>query len=123
LLGLSWVGEAQDILRKAGRALLAEQRKDGGWAQLPTLTSDSYATGEALVALKQAGSLAVTDAAYQRGVQFLISSQLEDGSWYVRSRAIPLQPYFDSDFPHGRDQFISAAATNWAVMALAPAAK
>jgi ankyrin repeat protein len=123
LLGLSWVGEAQDTLRKAGRALLAEQRKDGGWAQLPTLTSDSYATGEALVALKQAGSLAVTDAAYRRGVQFLIGSQLEDGSWYVRSRAFPFQPYFDSDFPHGRDQFISAAATNWAVMALAPAAK
>jgi len=42
---------------------------------------------------------------------------------YVRSRSLPVQPYFDSDFPHGRDQFISAAATNRAVMALAPAAR
>jgi hypothetical protein len=36
----------------------------------------------------------------------------------VISRAIAIQPYFDSDFPHGADQFISAAASNWAAMAL-----
>jgi hypothetical protein len=60
---------------------------------------------------------------YQQGVRFLLKTQREDGSWYVRTRAIPLQPYFDSEFPHGRDQFISAAATNWATMALAPAAR
>src|SRR5215813_1842677 len=47
------------------------------------------------------------------------STQLEDGSWYVRTRASPIQPYFESGFPHGRDQWISAAATNWATMALA----
>ena len=123
LLGLSWAGAAKERLRLAGRALLEAQRRDGGWAQLPTLASDAYATGQVLVALNQAGSLAVTGAAYQRGVQFLLHSQLEDGSWYVRSRTIPFQPYFDSEFPHGREQFISAAATNWAVMALAPAAR
>jgi hypothetical protein len=33
------------------------------------------------------------------------------------------EPYFDSDFPHSRDQFISAAATNWAVIGLAPRGK
>jgi hypothetical protein len=56
-------------------------------------------------------------------VAFLLRTQLEDGSWFVRSRAIPVQPYFDSGFPHGRDQFISAAATNWATMALMLAAR
>ena len=60
-----------------------------------------------------------TDPVYQKGVRFLLGTQLEDGSWYVRTRAVPVQPYFDSEFPHGRDQFISAAATNWATMALA----
>jgi len=35
---------------------------------------------------------------------------------------LPIQPYFESGFPHGRDQFISAAATNWAATALALAA-
>jgi len=53
----------------------------------------------------------------------LLSTQLEDGSWHVGTRTIPLQPYFDSEFPHERDQFVSAAATNWATMALARAAK
>jgi len=37
----------------------------------------------------------------------------------VRSRGFGFQPYFETGFPHGRDQFISAAATSWAVMALA----
>ena len=87
------------------------------------MTSDAYATGQALVALREAGAIAVTDPAYKRGVEYLLSTQLEDGSWYVRSRAIPFQPYFESGFPHGHDQWISAAATNWATTALLPAAK
>ena len=85
-----------------------------GWAQLSSLASDAYATGQALVALKEAGGMAATDAAYELGTQFLLNTQLEDGSWYVRSRSIPFQPYFESGFPHGRDQWISASATNWA---------
>jgi ankyrin repeat protein len=121
LLGLGWARGNKEAARKAARELMALQRPDGGWAQLPTLASDGYATGQALTALAEAGGLAVTDPAYQRGIQFLLNTQLEDGSWYVRTRAIPSQPYFDSEFPHGHDQFISAAATNWATMALAPA--
>jgi hypothetical protein len=31
---------------------------------------------------------------------------------------MPIQPYFDAQFPYGRDQFISTAATNWATQAL-----
>ena len=123
LLGLHWAGGTKEILRKAVRPLLSEQRASGGWAQLATLSPDAYATGQALVALRECGIVAVTDRAYQRGVKFLLDSQLADGSWHVTSRAIPVQPFFDSDFPHGHDQFISAAATNWAVMALAPAAR
>jgi N-acyl-D-amino-acid deacylase len=87
------------------------------------LSSDAYATGQALVALKESGIISVSSQAYQRGVKFLMTSQMEDGSWFVRTRTLPVQPYFDSDFPHGRNQFISAAATNWAVMALAGASK
>ena len=52
-------------------------------------------------------------------VTFLLASQLEDGSWLVRSRSKPFQKYFESGFPHGKDQFISCAATGWAVTALA----
>jgi ankyrin repeat protein len=123
LLGLIWGQAKPEVIRKAARALLGEQRPDGGWSQVSSLTSDAYATGEALVALKESGTLSVIDSAYKRGIRFLMNTQLEDGSWYVKSRVIPIMPYFESDFPHGVDQFISAAATNWAVMALAPAAK
>jgi ankyrin repeat protein len=123
ILGLVWSGGKQEIARKAGGDLLREQRTDGGWAQLPTLASDAYATGQALVALKEAGVLKPSDQAYKRGAQFLMNTQMEDGSWYVRSRSpIPFQPYFESGFPFGHDQFISAAATNWAAMALVPLA-
>jgi ankyrin repeat protein len=121
LLGLHWGGASADDVRKAGRALAAEQRADGGWSQIPSLTSDAYATGQALVALAESGGLATTDAKFKRGVQFLLNTQFEDGSWFVKSRAIALQPPFEIGFPHGRDQWISAAGTNWATMALARA--
>jgi len=80
LLGLGWarVKANNEIMRKAVGELLAEQRSDGGWAQLPGLASDAYATGQALVALKQAGRLASTAPAYKRGIEFLMKTQLED---------------------------------------------
>jgi hypothetical protein len=106
-----------------GRELLAAQRSDGGWAQNRSLTSDAYATGEALWALREAGALKPADAAYRRGVEFLLVTQWPDGSWHVRSRAPKFQPYFESGFPFEHDQWVSAAATAWAVMALAPATR
>jgi ankyrin repeat protein/mono/diheme cytochrome c family protein len=123
LLGLAWGGlKQEDVkLHAAAKQLLGEQRADGGWSQLPTLDSDAFATGQTLIALREAGAIAVTDAAYQQAVRFLLGSQLEDGSWYVQSRALAFQPYFESGFPHGHDQWVSNAATNWAAMALAAA--
>jgi ankyrin repeat protein len=118
VLGLIWGSGSGPAIAKAARDLLALQRPDGGWAQLSALQSDAYATGQALVALRESRVVKVSDAAYQRGIRYLLNSQLSDGSWYVRTRAPAIQPYFDSDFPHGPDQFISAAATNWAAMAL-----
>jgi hypothetical protein len=119
LLGLGWSRAARARIQTAARALAREQRNDGGWAQLPTLGSDAYATGEALLALEESGAMTPADPVYKRGVDFLMKSQLADGSWHVASRALPIQPFFESGFPHGRDQFISAAATNWATAALA----
>jgi ankyrin repeat protein/mono/diheme cytochrome c family protein len=123
LLGLAWSGADTATIGAAARALVTGQRPDGGWAQIPTLMSDAYATGEALVALAQSGAMKVTSPIYKRGVDFLLKTQNADGSWFVRSRAVPLQPHFESGFPYGRDQFISAAATNWATQALIAAAR
>ena len=117
LLGLTWSNAPKDILKEATTNLISLQKPDGGWSQLSNMKSDGYATGQALVALHEAG-VAAEDPAYQRGIEFLINTQLGDGSWFVKTRAVPIQPYFESDFPHGNDQWISVAATNWATMAL-----
>jgi N-acyl-D-amino-acid deacylase len=118
LLGLSWASAGVEHLRAAAQALLAEQRENGGWAQLPGIETDAYATGQALVALHTSGQVSTADPAYQRGVAFLLRTQLDDGSWLVRTRTKPFQRYKESGFPHGRHQWISAAGTSWAVMAL-----
>ena len=123
LFGLSWAKADQKAIQERARKLLAEQRVDGGWAQVGNLEPDAYATGEALMALYTAGELKVSDAAYKNGVDYRLRTQRPDGSWWVRSRAFPIQPYKESGFPHGKDQWISAAGTGWAAMALSVAAE
>jgi ankyrin repeat protein/mono/diheme cytochrome c family protein len=118
LLGLGWAGAGQEQLRPLVAAMIERQQPDGGWAQLHGLPCDSWATGQALVALNTVGHVTVSDPAFQKGIRFLLRTQFEDGSWYVRSRAWPFQPHFESGFPHGKDQWISAGATAWATMAL-----
>lgn len=119
LQSLSQLDVDSEQLKKLAQKLLDQQREDGGWAQLPEQDSDAYATGTALVALEQSGAVAASDPAYQRGVRYLLKSQKDDGSWHVVTRAKPIQTYFESGFPHGKDQFISMAATCWSTMALA----
>lgn len=119
LLGLNWADADRGIIKQAVQTLAAEQRADGGWADLSTLDSDAYATGLALVALRQGGNFQTADPVYQRGVRYLVRTQLEDGSWHVKSRALGFQPYFESGYPHGPDQWISSAGAGWATMALA----
>lgn len=122
LLGLHWTGAEMPARQRAARQLLAEQRADGGWSQLPALSSDSYATGEVLFALHQGAGLKTSDPAYQRGLRFLLNSQQPDGTWRVASRLHPpapvSPPYVDTEFPAGHDQFISLMGTSWAVNAL-----
>jgi Ankyrin repeats (3 copies)/Squalene-hopene cyclase N-terminal domain len=120
LLGLGWAKANGSETRAAARALVAEQRPDGGWGQLPAIESDAYATGQALMALRAAG-MKPTDPVFERGVAFLLRTQRPDGSWLVRSRVFPFQPLKESGFPHGKDQWISAAGTSWAAMALSSA--
>ena len=121
LLGLHWAGEPAEKLADVAKALLSQQRKDGGWAQLPKLESDAYATGQALYALSRAVKHPTTSRDWQQGLRFLLGTQYDDGSWHVISRAYPFQPTMDSGFPHGRDSWISAAGTSWAVLAMTEA--
>jgi len=121
-LALAWASDHADSARKAARALGQLQHADGGWSQFQGVDSDAYATGQALFALSVAGGIPQDDPMYRRGIAYLLRTQAPDGSWHVKTRAIWLQPYFESGFPYGRDQFISTAGTAWASMALATAA-
>jgi len=122
LLGLRWAGASAEDRSRAAQDLLDLQRSNGGWAEIPHMQPDAYSTGEALVALHEAGGVPVTDAAWQKGLQYLLSTQEADGSWHVHTRmlspAAVSPPYFETGFPYGHDQFLSTDATCWAAMAL-----
>jgi cytochrome c553 len=117
ILGLKWAYPNVRVKESLLRELIAEQRSDGGWAQTPHLQSDAYATGQVLYTLREIG-IVPSDIALRRGVEFLVKTQRDDGTWYVKSRAMKIQPYFESGFPYGHDQWISSAATAWAAMGL-----
>ena len=125
LLGLWWAGVERSELKKLAKALFAIQQPDGGWASLDGRDSDAYSTSQVLVALHDAGGVPLSDPRWQRGIQYLLNTQATDGSWHVVSRLHPpasvSPPYFETGYPYGHDQFLSALAADWAVMALARA--
>ncbi len=125
LLGAHWAGAGEAALRKLAAALMAGQQDDGGWNSIEGRSSDAYSTGEALVALHDAGGVAITDPAWRRGIEWLVRTQAADGSWHVASRLHPpapvSPPYFETGYPYGHDQFISAMGGSFAVIALAEA--
>lgn len=106
-------------IKRAGEQLASRQGDDGGWSQLDGGESDAYATATALVALFEAKHWTAESPSYRQGLRYLLSQQQEDGSWKVTSRSKPFQAYFESGYPHGKDQFISITAGSWATIALA----
>lgn len=118
LLSLPYLDADAGAVEAAVEELLETQREDGGWGQLAEMDSDAYATATALVALLDAGNLSRDHTSVRRGIEYLLKTQLDDGSWHVTTRAKPIQKYFESGFPHGKDQFISISATGWATLAL-----
>ena len=119
LLGLQWWGSNTNYKIRIAKKLRSMQNEDGGWSQLPTMKSDAYATGQTLYALYESGMEKPEDAVYQNGLNYLLKTQDEKGAWFVATRSFPIQPFVDSEFPpYDDNQFISATASNWAVMAL-----
>ncbi len=119
LLGLKWTGAGPQDTQNAADAILKDQHPDGGWAQLPGMQSDAYATGQALYALHVGGGIPVTGPAYKTAVKYLLRTQDRDGSWFVNKRAAFRNNHFDAGFPHGKSLFASFNGTCWAMMALA----
>lgn len=124
VMGMAWAGATRADVDQARHDLMALRHPDGGWPQIPGYASDAYSTGEALVALREAG-VGRNDAAVQRAVTFLSSTQAPDGSWHVRTRMVSpadvSPPYFHTGFPYGKDEYLSFTGTCWAVMGLVSA--
>ena len=120
VLGLAWSNADRATIQSAIRELRSLQAPDGGWSQLPATSTDAYATGMALYAMS-VGGVPAGDPAYQAGLKYLLTTQAADGTWHVRTRALPFQPYFESGYPYGHDQWISAAGAAYATLAIAAA--
>jgi hypothetical protein len=118
LNGLAAAGATSAERAPFVKALKAIQNTDGSWSQLPGIPGDAYATGEALYALHISADVPTSDPVYQKGIQWILRNQLADGTWFVPARTVPVQPFFDSGFPHGSDQWASDAGSSWASMAL-----
>jgi hypothetical protein len=113
LLGLKWINGDKNFIKEQAKKLVATQREDGGWSQLATLESDSYATGQALYALHETDQVKADDASFQKGISFLLKTQHENGLMESEIAVLSFIPFVETKFPHEKDQFISAAGTNW----------
>ncbi len=92
--------------------LMELQRPDGGWSQTDDRESDAFATGQSLAALHRAG-VSSTDAAIRRGIDLLLRTQREDGTWPMTSRPNP-----ETGRPAEFLNPITYAATAWATLGL-----
>ncbi|HLQ45479.1 MAG TPA: prenyltransferase/squalene oxidase repeat-containing protein, partial [Planctomycetaceae bacterium] len=120
LWGLSWFGDESQSRDGVVRKIVERQQPDGGWAAEEGLKSEAYSTGITLFALLDTGE-SPTSLPIARGLEYLARTQQADGSWFVATRAKPVQAFFDNGDPHGKNQFISISATGWSVAAIARA--
>jgi hypothetical protein len=118
LMGLVWTKAPRSDVEAEVRQVLGQQQIGGGWPQRAGMEPDAYATGISLYALHTAG-ISPTNDAYLKGVRFLQQNQYQDGSWLVKTRSYPTQPYFETGYPFGNHQFISAGAASWSALAIA----
>lgn len=118
LLGLKWFGGSAEAHARTVESITKRQREDGGWNAEGKLDSEAYSTGQTLFALLESG-VSAESSVVRRAAEYLAKTQHADGSWFVATRAKPVQVFFDNGDPHGKSQFISIAATGFSTAALA----
>jgi hypothetical protein len=94
------------------RRIQERQNTDGGWSQTKGMTSDAWATGQALYALAHTG-IKPDDPVITRAHAFLIKTQRDDGSWPMTSR--PTKPGGEGSRSLTP---ITGAGSAWAVLGL-----
>lgn len=95
--------------------LLKRQNTDGGWSQAKDMASDAFATGQALYALVSRGGLATDHPAMVRARDFLLTTQMPDGSWTMTSRS---QHSDTSQTSAGNLEPITVSGSAWATLGL-----
>lgn len=118
LWSLTWFGDDATRRREFLDRIAKRQRDDGGWSAERDFSSEAYSTGMTLFALLDNG-VAADSPMITKAAEYLMKTQQPDGSWFVETRAKPVQVFFDNGDPHGKSQFISIAATGWSTAALA----
>ena len=121
LLALKEAGANDEAIRGRGGELRQTQRADGGVGPARRLPSDAYATGSALVALHRGRRAGDRRPGVPPRAWFLLRTQQPDGTWFVKSRSKPFQPYYESGFPLREGPVHLGAASGWATAALAAA--
>ncbi len=114
-LGQSRNGEARVARARAFGLLKEAQGTDGGWGPYVTSQSEPFDSALGVLALAELGPEhavpAFTDAerrdAVRRGRQYLLTAQLEDGSWVETTRP-----------PGGESYAQRISTTAWALLAL-----
>jgi hypothetical protein len=104
-------GDAAKVKVSVERVLTL-QDKDGGWSQKKDTESDAWATGQALYVLSIAGCKP-DDVAVQKARDFLLRTQLGDGSWLMKSRPVGNPPKLTKNL-----EPITYASTSWALLGL-----
>jgi len=92
--------------------IVAKQNADGGWSQVKDAPSDAWATGQTLYVLSPAGRKP-DDPAVRKAREFLVKTQLADGSWLMKSR--PKGPEMKSA---KNLEPITYSGTSWALLGL-----
>jgi hypothetical protein len=126
-------GDRSDEAAELVATLKQRQRADGGWSQIERRASDAYATGHVLYAFQIAGVDPQSET-MQRGVDYLLKSQAQNGSWDMISRenppslvfavsAVTLKPVKIGEEPNPgagprNAEPISFISTAWAAVAL-----
>lgn len=94
------------------KRILELQNADAGWSQAKDMPSDAWATGQTLYVLSLAGRKA-DDPAIRKGREFLLKTQLADGSWLMKSR-----PKGPENKSAKNLEPITYASTAWALLGL-----
>ena len=84
MLGLHWAGANAGKVKSLAAPWLPHSARMADGRRTPTSRAMRTLPANHFGRFSEAGVLRAAGPAYQRGVKFLLSTQWEDGSWYVR---------------------------------------